>query len=294
VATFSPGGGCPTRLRGASCRATLCTCASFIFGFFFFTSAHQNALLFQSCPIKKKKNTAGAVYTDTVFLLYIFPPPSLPLPLPSTIPFQQPFTMHPPREVDGDQPQRRYGKKSDEDDQRGKKGGGNNMGTAIALAFGAGALVFAGASALYSWCTQDNTQQEKSYYCLHPRDENIAGDTGVAATSRTSFPVASSAADGEEKMPAEATPHSGDVRSDECDVSVSGGADGGHACVCCLERHQSFMFVQCRHICLCEPCLIKLGRAYEDHTLRDRFNGPVRMPCPVCRQVGYIVKTFAS
>ncbi|CAJ1006229.1 hypothetical protein Q4I28_001544 [Leishmania naiffi] len=202
--------------------------------------------------------------------------------------------MHPPREVDGDQPQRRYGKKSDEDDQRGKKGGGNNMGTAIALAFSAGALVFAGASALYSWYTQDNTQQEKSYYYLPPRDGNISADTGVAATFRTSFPVASSAADGEEKMPAEATPHSGDVRSDGCDVSLSGGADGGHACVCCLERHQSFMFVQCRHICLCEPCLIKLGRAYEDHTLRDRFNGPVRMPCPVCRQVGYIVKTFAS
>lgn len=165
----------------------------------------------------------------------------------------------------------------------------------MALAFSAGALVFAGASALYSWYTQEKAQRDQGYYYLPPRDGDTASETGAAAAFKSSFLAASAAADGARETAAKnAPPHSPDALSDGCGVSLPGEADGGQPCVCCLERHQSFMFVQCRHICLCEPCLIQLGRAYEDNRLRARFDGPVRMPCPVCRTVGYVVKTYAS
>ncbi|TPP51601.1 hypothetical protein CGC20_36100 [Leishmania donovani] len=145
----------------------------------------------------------------------------------------------------------------------------------MALAFSAGALVFAGASALYSWYTQEKAQRDQGYYCLPPRDGDIAVETGAAVAFKSSFLAASAAADGARETAAKDAPsHSPDALSEGCGVALSGEADGGHPCVCCLERHQSFMFVQCRHICLCEPCLIQLGRAYEDNKLRAHFDGP--------------------
>lgn len=69
-------------------------------------------------------------------------------------------------------------------------------------------------------------------------------------------------------------------------------ADG--RCVCCFERAPRFMFLACLHVCLCEPCLIRLGRTYEDATLRGRFLGPVQLPCPLCREVGPVVQSFVS
>ncbi|KAG5488380.1 uncharacterized protein JKF63_07975 [Porcisia hertigi] len=86
-------------------------------------------------------------------------------------------------------------------------------------------------------------------------------------------------------------------RSDNGPKSSSlecGSREGGrcHLCVCCYTRPNSFMFVSCRHLCLCEKCLIQLGRSYENNTLHSRFKGPVRLPCPLCRTVGYVVKTF--
>ncbi|TPP46630.1 hypothetical protein CGC21_23685 [Leishmania donovani] len=145
----------------------------------------------------------------------------------------------------------------------------------MALAFSAGALVFAGASALYSWYAQEKAQRDQGYYCLPPRDGDIAVETGAAVAFKSSFLAASAAADGARETAAKDAPsHSPDALSEGCGVALSGEADGGHPCVCCLERHQSFMFVQCRHICLCEPCLIQLGRAYEDNKLRAHFDGP--------------------
>ncbi|KAG5488332.1 hypothetical protein GH5_08560 [Leishmania sp. Ghana 2012 LV757] len=199
--------------------------------------------------------------------------------------------MQRPREDNRGHHRRGHDTRHDDDEERRKQSGSKSMGAAIALAFGAGALVFAGASALYSWCTQENSQRDHSFYCLPPRD----GITGATAASTQLSPVTSAGADGKKKIEAkEAISHSPVAVSDGCSAPLFSEAGGGHPCVCCLERQQSFMFVQCRHICLCEPCLIQLGRSYEDHTLRARFDGPVKLPCPVCRCVGYVVKTFSS
>lgn len=73
-----------------------------------------------------------------------------------------------------------------------------------------------------------------------------------------------------------------------------GGDDGRPKCVVCRDLPQRFMFVQCKHICLCEPCLVHMGRDYEDTKLHGRFDGPVKLACPVCRQLGYVVKTYAA
>ncbi|KAK7198807.1 Zinc finger, C3HC4 type (RING finger) containing protein [Novymonas esmeraldas] len=132
----------------------------------------------------------------------------------------------------------------------------------MTLAFGAGALLVGAAVALYTWFTASDSEKESErYYHLPPRD----GPTAATAPSGSC-----------------------------CDASPSLEADGGHPCVCCLENPQTFMFVQCHHICLCEACLIQLGRTYEDNVLKGRFSGPVRVPCPVCRTMGYVTRTYAS
>ncbi|KAK7198809.1 Zinc finger, C3HC4 type (RING finger) containing protein [Novymonas esmeraldas] len=65
-------------------------------------------------------------------------------------------------------------------------------------------------------------------------------------------------------------------------------------CVSCLERRQRFMFLLCRHICYCEPCLIGAAHAHQEVVPRLRHDGPVKLPCPICRKVGFVVKTYAS
>ncbi|KPA75946.1 hypothetical protein ABB37_08108 [Leptomonas pyrrhocoris] len=87
----------------------------------------------------------------------------------------------------------------------------------------------------------------------------------------------------------------GDVASDDDGGSRCGGSSfAGPTCVCCRVRPQRFMFVKCRHICLCETCLIRMGRDYEDTKLQGSFDGAVKMPCPVCRQVSCVVETYAA
>ncbi|KAK7198808.1 Zinc finger, C3HC4 type (RING finger) containing protein [Novymonas esmeraldas] len=69
---------------------------------------------------------------------------------------------------------------------------------------------------------------------------------------------------------------------------------GGTRCVCCLEHTPTHMFLACLHTCLCEPCLIHMGRTYEDTKLHGKFVGPVRLPCPLCREIGPVVKRLCD
>ncbi|KPI82845.1 hypothetical protein ABL78_8143 [Leptomonas seymouri] len=119
-------------------------------------------------------------------------------------------------------------------------------------------LLAAGSAAVGWWASKREEEAEVCYYTLPDRDRSCAG-------------------------------------REECDeVNPDASDSARRRCVCCLDRPQRFMFVQCGHICMCEPCLIRMGREYEDKTLRRRFNGPVRLACPICRLVGFVVKTYES
>ena len=62
-------------------------------------------------------------------------------------------------------------------------------------------------------------------------------------------------------------------------------------CVCCHDLLSRYAFVHCGHICICEPCLVKLGHNCEAKRGAP-FEGPCRLPCPMCRQEGFIIKTY--
>ncbi|GET86463.1 hypothetical protein, unknown function [Leishmania tarentolae] len=168
-----------------------------------------------------------------------------------------------------------------------------------AIAFGVGVAVGVlankGFDAFYSWWTEEKVQREKGYYFLPPRDKPPQSRTGLSETVRSSSGTAC-AADNEVRKTAgnDAPSHNPHVLSDESGVSKPDSADGHNLCVLCLMSHSSFMFVECRHVCLCEPCVIELGRDYEDRVLGHHFRGPMRVPCPMCRTVGYLTKTYAS
>lgn len=135
-------------------------------------------------------------------------------------------------------------------------------GLGAALIVGAGLLLVAGVSALVGWHAGRKTEAESNDYYTLPDRRSCRS----AATEDD------------------------DVRA----CSPKDEDSAGPKCVICLDRPQRFMFVRCRHICLCEPCLIHMARNVEDSTLHGHFDGPVRLACPMCRQVGYVVKTFVS
>lgn len=145
----------------------------------------------------------------------------------------------------------------------------------LAIAVVAGAALYAGAQALYSWYSSESPQTEakqRSYYHLRPEDAaESTADAALKSTTSTGTAPSEVAAE---------------------DSSV----DGMNRCVCCMERPQSFMFVECGHLCLCEPCLVQLTRASgaAGHTAVRSGQEPVRVACPCCRHVGPLVKTYAA
>lgn len=144
-----------------------------------------------------------------------------------------------------------------------------------------GTILFLGGSFLYEWYTQRSEaahaeEAETGYYRLPPPKDCAAACVKAI----------------EEDLLEQRLEFGGGIRRQEAHGSGRGSHRG--MCVCCFERRQRFMFVLCRHICLCEPCLIQAARTYEETVLLGSFDGPVKMPCLVCRRVSYIVKIFAS
>lgn len=76
----------------------------------------------------------------------------------------------------------------------------------------------------------------------------------------------------------------------ECDGDDDHDVPG--LCVCCHERSPTLMFVGCGHLCVCEACLIKLAEVHELVVRRRRFAGPVKLPCPMCRKDGFLIKAY--
>ncbi|KPA75944.1 hypothetical protein ABB37_08107 [Leptomonas pyrrhocoris] len=64
-------------------------------------------------------------------------------------------------------------------------------------------------------------------------------------------------------------------------------------CCCCCDLRGRYAFVQCGHLCICEPCLITLGHECEA-SRGSPFKGPCQLPCPVCRRKGFLIKTFSG
>ncbi|CAC9457160.1 Zinc finger C3HC4 type (RING finger) containing protein [Leishmania donovani] len=154
-------------------------------------------------------------------------------------------------------------------------------GLAVALAISFGTIVFLGGSFLYEWYTQRSEggqakEAETGYYRLPPPKDCAAACANAI----------------EEDLLEQRLEFGGGLRRQ--DEYSSGRRSRRGMCVCCFERRQRFMFVLCRHICLCEPCLMQAARTYEETVLFGAFDGPVKMPCLVCRKVSYIVKIFAS
>jgi hypothetical protein len=136
-------------------------------------------------------------------------------------------------------------------------------GLVTALLVSAGLFAVAGVSALVGWYAARETAEETAKYYTLPARDGSAGGGGLSTNA-----------------------------NNPC--SEEEGDKAGPKCVVCLERPQRFAFVQCGHICLCEPCLEHMARDYEKSTLWGSFSGPVRMPCPVCRQLGYVMKTYTA
>ncbi|AIN96107.1 hypothetical protein LPMP_100380 [Leishmania panamensis] len=153
-------------------------------------------------------------------------------------------------------------------------------GLAAVLVISVGTILFFGGSFLYEWYTQRSEEQAKEaetgYYRLPPPKDCSRVCARAIEEDRL-----------EQSLEGESS------------VKLPDAYSNSHRsrrgmCVCCFEKRQRFMFVLCRHICLCEPCLIQAARNYEETVLFGLFDGPVKMPCPVCRRVGYVVKIYVS
>lgn len=56
-------------------------------------------------------------------------------------------------------------------------------------------------------------------------------------------------------------------------------------CIVCLERPSTMMFTECRHVCTCVTCAVRLkGNAEDDQVVQ----------CPVCRRRGNVVAVYIS
>ena len=56
-------------------------------------------------------------------------------------------------------------------------------------------------------------------------------------------------------------------------------------CVCCFERKSTMMFEECRHVCICISCSVRLKSMAEDEQ---------SVTCPVCRKQGTTVPVYIS
>ncbi|KAG5484178.1 hypothetical protein CUR178_07332 [Leishmania enriettii] len=154
-------------------------------------------------------------------------------------------------------------------------------GLAAVLVISVGAIIFLGSNFLFEWYTQRSDEEhaaeaETSYYRLPPLKER------AAACARAM----------EEDVLEQRVEFDDSLK--RRDVYTNSGGSRRGMCVCCFERPQRYMFVLCRHICLCELCLIQAACTHEETVLIGEFDGPVKIPCFVCRRVDYVVKTFAS
>ncbi|KAG5485635.1 hypothetical protein LSCM4_06591 [Leishmania orientalis] len=154
-------------------------------------------------------------------------------------------------------------------------------GLAAVLVISVGTILFLGSNFLFEWYTQRSDEEhaaeaETGYYRLPPPEERAAACAKAM----------------EEDLVEQRVEFDRSLKRRDAYTNSRGSRRG--MCVCCFERPQRYMFVLCRHICLCEPCLIQAARTHEETVLLGEFDGPVKMPCLVCRRVGYVVKTFAS
>ncbi|GET86462.1 hypothetical protein, unknown function [Leishmania tarentolae] len=151
----------------------------------------------------------------------------------------------------------------------------------LVLVIGVGSILLLYRKEVWEWLThgsksEQTKETETGYYRMPPR-----ADCAAACAKAI-----------EEDLLEQSLVLGGGARQKDLQSSGCGSRYG--MCVCCLELRQRFMFVLCRHMCLCEPCLIQAARTYEETVLFAPFDGPVKMPCLVCRKMSYVVKVFSS
>jgi hypothetical protein len=143
----------------------------------------------------------------------------------------------------------------------------------VALLAVTAALLFYGPQIISEWRQYNRTEEEEGYYTLPP-----------VGTERDAHERACS----DDLHEAQAELNRTDNSSSNTGLGLRSRRE---RCVCCRHLRGRYAFVRCGHVCLCEPCLILLGRESEKKR-RASFHGPCKLECPLCRRESYVIRTF--